>query len=71
MITIEEIHASLVNGQRRQMVEQIDEYGTYDFFTDYERWLSCFAFAPEEQQAKSRFNWFADCVISYHRIVGN
>lgn len=29
------IHESHVNGQRRQMVNQINEYSLYDFWTDY------------------------------------
>ena len=33
------IHESLVNGQRRQMANQIDEYGLYDFWEDYLRYL--------------------------------
>jgi len=36
---IEEIHNSLVNGQRKQMVTQIDAYGLYDFWSDYANFL--------------------------------
>jgi hypothetical protein len=39
IMKIETIHESLVNGQRRQMVEQIKEYGLYDFFSDYRDYL--------------------------------
>jgi len=34
-MNIETIHESLVNGNRAQMVNQIDEYGLYDFWADY------------------------------------
>ena len=62
MSTMEEIHLSLVNGQRRQMVEQIDEYGVYDFWADYKNYLS------ESYYVDEKFDYFADSVISYHRI---
>lgn len=60
---LEEIHESLVNGQRKQMVEQIDEYGLYDFWYDYETYLHEL-YVPIESQ----HTYFVDAVISYHRI---
>lgn len=60
---LENIHASLVNGQRKQMVEQINEYGTQSFFADYENYLQ--EFYTEEQQ----YIYFADATISYFRIT--
>ena len=62
-IEIETIHESLVNGQRRQMVEQIDEYGLYDFWVDYGDYLTnLYAdFVP-------RWTNYQDAVISYFRI---
>jgi hypothetical protein len=59
---IETIHESLVNGQRRQMVEQIKEYGLYDFFSDYRDYL-------KDLYAGGGFDYFADATISYHRIT--
>ena len=59
---IETIHESLENGQRRQMAEQIDEYGSYDFFSQYDQYLRDM-YAPT-----MALNFFTDCVISYHRI---
>ena len=59
---IEEIHLSLVNGQRKQMTEQIDEYGLYDFFEDYSQYLNIY------EHCHSKYNYFLDCVVSYHRI---
>jgi len=61
MSAVEEIHMSLVNGQRRQMVEQIDEYGVHDFWADYKNYL-------EELYFDKGMEYFADSVISYHHI---
>jgi len=60
--TIEEIHESLVNGQRKQMVAQIDEYGLYDFWMDYRNYLSDIHELPKS------FEHFSDATISYFRI---
>ena len=60
--TIEEIHNSLINGQRKQMVKQIDAYGTYEFWEDFKGYLLgayCMAKA---------FELFADATISYFNI---
>jgi len=60
---IEEIHESLLNGQKRQMVNQIDSYGLYDFFADYAGYLTdlyC--------DVSARYSYFMDCTISYNRI---
>ena len=56
-----EIHNSLVNGQKRQMVEFIDEYGTFDFFEDYLTFIN-----------SNHYNigYFTDCVVAYHKIKG-
>ena len=59
---VEKIHKSLVNGNRRQMVSQIDEYGLYDFWTDYRDYLW-----PLYKE-KAIIDYFSDAVISYHRI---
>ena len=59
---IEVIHESLVNGQRQQMVNQIDEYGLYDFWKDYHEYLlSLYADYGVD-------SYFTDAVISYFRI---
>jgi len=60
---IEEIHNSLVNGQRKQMVSQIDEQVLYDFWAEYREYLEQMYIDP-----KAQFAYFADAVISYHRI---
>ncbi len=57
---LEKVHNSLVNGQRKQMVKQIDEYGLYDFWEDYKSFL--------EQVSERKFHWFTDATISYFRI---
>ena len=61
MTKISEIHDSLINGQRKQMTEQIDEYGLYDFFEDYKNYLC-------DTEQGMAFHHFQDAVISYHRI---
>ena len=60
---IEEIHNSLVNGQRRQMASQIDELGLYDFWDEYRKYLELLYI-----DIKSQFYYFDDAVISYNRI---
>ena len=59
METIEEIHNSLLNGQRKQMAAQIKEYGLYDFWADYKAFLD---------HIGANIGYFQDAVISYHRI---
>ena len=60
------IHESLVNGQRQQMVNQINEYGLYEFWTDYLMWLFDFYTTPV-----AAYEYFTDAVISYHRITAD
>ena len=60
---IDTIHESLVNGQRQQMADQIDEYGHYDFWAAYKDYLYIVYVATDSQ-----YEYFADAAISYHRI---
>lgn len=60
---LDEIHMSLINGQRRQAVDQIDSYGIYDFWDDYNQYLETSTFSSDQSHA-----WFVDMTISYHRI---
>ena len=60
---IEQIHMSLVNGQRKQMVEQIDEYGVYDFFSDYSDYLDTLY-----SDVDGMYFYFKDAVVTYNRI---
>jgi len=62
---IETIHDSLVNGNRKQMVYQIDEYETYDFWEDYRNYLKNL-YGMDEQ-----LKYFTDATISYFRIKEN
>ena len=39
-MTIEKIHASLINNQRHRMVEQINQYGIYQFWQAYKEFLA-------------------------------
>ena len=79
MISIETIHMSLVNGQRRQMVEQIDEYESEfrsdyreyapEFWSDYRDYLKeMYAAAGHTINDYGSYDYFSDAVISYHRI---
>ena len=61
---IETIHESLVNGQRKQMVNQIKKYGLYDFWIDYKVYL--FDMYVSESD---RYNYFSEATISYHRLT--
>ena len=61
---LEEIHSSLLNGQRKQMTDQINEYGLYDFFEDYSNYL-CNLY----EHSHSKHTYLLDCVVSYHRVV--
>jgi hypothetical protein len=60
---LESIHESLLNGQRTQMTKQIDEYGLYDFFEDYNTFLS-----DLYDNLNVKHSYFLDCVVSYSRI---
>jgi len=64
---IKEIHKSLVNGQRTQMVDQINDYGLYNFFSDYKYLLEERFYSREAEH--NILTYFSDCVISYHRIM--
>jgi len=58
-----EIHESLVNGQRQQMVELIDLYGVGDFWVDYDQFLG-----ETSESLSEMMMWFTDAVIFYHKI---
>ena len=59
---MEDIHYSLVNGQRKQAVLYIDDYGLYDFWADYRDYLS------ENVPVNDARKYFEDMAISYFRI---
>ena len=54
------IYSSLICGQRKQMTELINEYGLYNFFADFNKYLIEMGIHHDK---------FVDCVISYHRIM--
>jgi len=60
--TLENIHKNLVNGNRRDMADGIDSYGLYDFWADYDQFLT------NLYDKESAYRYFADAVRSYHRI---
>lgn len=59
------IRLSLENDQCKQMVEFIEEYGTYDFFSDFKQYLADRYINPVK-----KYEIFSDCVINYHKIIG-
>ena len=61
---IETIHESLVNGQRKQMVNQIKEYGLHDFWADYKTYLQ------DLYSDEGIIDYFTDATISFFRITG-
>jgi len=60
---MEYIHESLINGQRQQCVKYIDQYGLYDFWEDYRKYLNEYCFNEKEM-----LRYFTDMTISYFRI---
>lgn len=64
-MTIETIHESLVNGQREQMVHQIDEYGD-NFWENYKYYLDFICY----KKIEAKFSYFSDATITYFRIKG-
>ena len=63
---IEQIHDSLINGQREQMVEQVEEYGVYTFWSDYRDYLHMMY----DHHKNYALEYFTDATISYFRIKG-
>ena len=62
---LQKVHASLINGNRRQMVEQINaNFILYDFWDMYLDFLRD-ACGYNDTEALA---YFSDAVISYHRI---
>lgn len=60
------IHESLINGQRRQMVDQINaHFIMYDFWKKYLEFLDDCGYNKE-----NILDYFSDAVISYHRLTG-
>jgi len=60
------IHDSLMNGQRRQMCDQIDEHFIpSDFWSLYLEFLR-----TTYEEGESVLSYFSDAVISYSRIRG-
>ena len=64
---MEGIHENLVNGKRQDMVKGIQEYGLYDFFSDYKVYLNDLYAGGLYYFLK--FEDFSDEVISYFRIT--
>lgn len=63
-LTIEQIHESLVNGQRKQMVKQINAYEPAQFWPDYINYLN------ELYSMETAYGFLKDAIVSYSRITG-
>ncbi len=53
---------SLINGQGRQMVKQIDAENLYDFWSDFHFYLS------KRYVVENISKYFTQAVVTYHRI---
>jgi hypothetical protein len=60
---LENIHNNLVNGNRRDCVKSIDEYGLYDFWREYKDYLTDLYMGTDEA-----YGYYTDMTISYFRI---
>ena len=63
MNKIELIHLQFVNGNRKDAINLIDEYGLYDFFEDYKDYLTELYISDE-----SVLEYFSGITITYFRI---
>ena len=60
---IEQIHESMINGQGKQAVEQMTEYGDYDFAKDYMNYLQDICIS-----GRDAWRYFTDAIITRDRI---
>ena len=60
---LEKIHESFANGQGKQAVELIDEYGLYDFWDHYAEYMQAIY-----QMYEYRYRVFKRAAVTYHRI---
>jgi len=60
--TLKNIHKNLINGNLREMADGIDGYGLYDFWADYNQFLTDLC------NEESAYRYFVDAVRAYHRI---
>ena len=58
------IHENMINGNRRDAVKLIDEYGE-DFFSEYSRYLE-----DTYKYEHSEYSYFKDAVLTYFRVKG-
>lgn len=64
MDEVQEIYMSWVNGQKKQMVRQIDEFNNhYDFWSQLKEHIDSFVVSPV-----NAYSAYTDIVISYFRI---
>lgn len=61
---INAIHDSMINGQRKQAVKQMQDYSMYNFFEDYSTYLRANYRDVEQREA-----FILDAANSYFRIT--
>lgn len=67
-MNIQTVFESLINGQRQQMVSQIDEYGS-DFWPDFRDYLAeHYSLDGTEPVELDPWKYFTDATVSYFRI---
>lgn len=70
---LEVISESYINGQYKQMVEQIDEYSPADFFQDFLKYLDIVSATSSDGSMMAAFvlKHFSAIVIAYFKIKEN
>jgi len=63
-MTIEQIHESMMNGQGRQAVEQMNQFGVYDFAEAYLEYLHTL-----DMDDGRVCHWFSKAIITRDRII--
>ena len=63
-LKIDQIIESYQNGQNKQMVYQIENYGIHSFFPDYHRFLE--SHASDHNEFKHMLVIFGEIVATYH-----
>lgn len=59
---LHDIHENFINGNKRDVVKQIDEYGHRDFWNDY------LSFCEEIYSFDAAYRQYTDVSISYNNI---
>ncbi|MCP5006548.1 MAG: hypothetical protein GY941_21800 [Planctomycetes bacterium] len=63
VMNISKIHLNQINGNMKDMVTAIDEYGLYDFWEAYRTYL-----LDTYVELVHAWRYYTDATIAYHRI---